>query len=255
MILVKMIKWIVQRTLPASVCDWLGTLLYGREYSPPVGRVRMGSLRRLTPISRIWGCDRGKPVDRYYIDRYLTDCSTDICGHVLEIGHSHYTKSYGDDRVTKSDVLHYKDGNPEATIVADLSSDNQIPSDIFDCIILTQTLHMIYDVRTTIKTLYRILKPGGVVLATFPGISHLSHEAEREWADIWFWSFTVNSAHRLFEEVFPAANVKVQAYGNVLSAIAFMHGLAAEELQQKELDYHDPDYEVLIAVRAEKPVL
>ncbi len=78
---------------------------------------------------------------------------------------------------------------------------------------------------------------------------------EKGLADSWHWSFTVNSAHRLFEEVFPAADVKITAYGNVLTAIAFLHGLVAEELCQKELDHYDPDYQVLITVRAVKPVL
>jgi hypothetical protein len=54
--------------------------------------------------------------------------------------------------------------------------------------------------------------------------------------------------------VFPPELVSVAPYGNVLSAIAFLHGLAAEELRPEELDHHDPDYQVLIAVRAVKPV-
>jgi len=37
--------------------------------------------------------------------------------------------------------------------------------------VFTQTLHLIYDVRSAIRTLHRVLKPGGVLLATFPGIS------------------------------------------------------------------------------------
>ena len=253
--LLKFLKWIVLRTLPANVRDWLGTILYGHKYSPPKGWVSMGSLRRVTPINRAWGCGRGLPVDRYYIAKHLTDCSSDIHGHVLEVGDARYTRTYGGNRVTNSDVLHIEEGNPEATIVADISSAHQIASNTFDCIIMAQTLHLIYDIRSAIATVFRILKPGGVALVTFPGISQTSHESQDTWVDTWFWSFTVNSACRLFKEVFPAKNVRIQAYGNVLSAIAFLHGLVAEELKQKELDYCDPDYEVLIAVRVEKPAL
>jgi SAM-dependent methyltransferase len=249
----RLLKAIARWILPASVHSWIGARLHGQEYSPPPGRVRLGSLRRVTPISRVWGCDRGQPIDRYYIERFLIECVPDIHGHVLEIGDSRYTHYYGDDRVAKSDVLHVKEGNPEATIVADLSDAPEIPSDTFDCIILTQTLHLIYNVRATIETLYRILKPGGVALVTFPGISQISHQAEKGWADSWYWSFTANSAHRLFEEVFPAENVRVVTYGNVLSAIAFLHGLGAEELRQKELDHCDSDYQFLITVRIVKP--
>jgi len=38
----------------------------------------------------------------------------------------------------------------------------------------------------------------------------------------------------------------------VLAAVAFLHGLAAEDLRPEELDYHDADYELLITVRAIK---
>ena len=48
-------------------------------------------------------------------------------------------------------------------------------------------------------------------------------------------------------------SVLVQGHGNVLVAIAFLHGLLIQELRQEELDYHDPDYELLITVRAQKP--
>jgi hypothetical protein len=68
----------------------------------------------------------------------------------------------------------------------------------------------------------------------------------------WYWSFTTHSAERLFGEVFPAAHVSVEAHGNVLAAIAFLHGLAVAEVTRAELDHRDPSYELLIAVRAVK---
>jgi hypothetical protein len=88
-----------------------------------------------------------------------------------------------------------------------------------------------------------------VLLATFPGISQLSRD---EWSGSWFWSFTTLSARRLFEEVFPATGVSVEADGNVLAAIAFLHGLAVEELHPDELNHRDSQYPVLITLRAVK---
>jgi len=217
-----------------------------------VGRVRFGSLRRVTPISREFGYDRGQPIDRYYIENFLAFHAEDVRGRVLEIGDASYTLQFGGSRVTTSDVLHVTEGNPQATIVADLTNADHIKSDTFDCVILTQTLHLTYDVPSTIQTLFRILKPGGVLLATFPGISHIARD---EWGDSWFWAFTTQSAQRLFGEVFPAENVEVEAHGNVLTAIAFLHGLAVQELLQKELDYRDTYYELLVTLRAVKPQL
>jgi SAM-dependent methyltransferase len=218
---------------------------------PPVGLVRLGSLRRVEPISRHWGSERGLPVDRYYIERFLSTHAVDIQGHVLEIKDDLYTSRFGGNRVTKSDILHVEAGYPAATIVADLTSANHIPADTFDCIILTQTLQLIYDVRAALATLHRILKPRGVILTTVSGISKISREDMDRWGH--YWHFTTRSSQRLFQEVFPPADVEVQAYGNVLAAIALLHGLATEELRPQELDHHDPDYELLITIRAVKP--
>jgi SAM-dependent methyltransferase len=171
---------------------------------------------------------------------------------VLEIGDNYYTKKFCSNRVTKSDVLNIVSGDQRTTIVADLTRADSLPSDLFHCIILTQTLQMIYDFRLALKHLYRILRPDGVLLLTTHGISKIGR---REGIDPWgeYWHFTTQSLKRLFQEFFPAENVTVKSYGNVLSTIAFLHGLAVEELSTEELDHHDPDYELLITVRAVKP--
>lgn len=220
--------------------------------SPPVGAVNFGDLRRVTPISRHFGYDRGLPVDRYYIENFLKKQGADIKGRALEIGDDSYTKQFGGDHVRIRDVLHVKEGNPLATFVGDLINAKQLPSDAFDCFILTQTLHLVYDFRLAVETIYRILKPGGVLLATVPGISQISID---EWSDYWCWSFTQLSARRLFEEFFPGDHLQIETYGNVLSAIAFLQGLSFNELNQEELDHQDPCYQVIITIRAVKPMI
>ncbi|MDR4499234.1 MAG: class I SAM-dependent methyltransferase [Candidatus Scalindua sp.] len=245
----KCLMKLIRQKLFFRLSNWLCNR-WVSERSLPVGGVHFGNLRRVEPISRNWGYDRGLPIDRYYIEAFLYRCSSDIRGRVLEIGDNSYSRRFGENRVTTNDVLHVVEGNPNATVVADLTCAEHIASNIFDCIILTQTLQLIYDVRAALRTLYRILKPGGVLLTTFPGITKISN---REWTGSWFWGFTSFSAQRLFEETFPSTSIKVEAQGNVLAAIAFLHGLSVEELRQEELDYFDPEYEVSIAVRAAKP--
>ena len=218
---------------------------------PPVGWVNFGQLRRVRPFTIDFGNSRGLEIDRYYIEKFLSQNKNDIRGNVLEIKHNTYTKLFGGDRVTKSDVLHKIEGNPDATIVADLSSANHVPSDTFDSIIFTQTLQFIYDIHSTVTTLYRILKPGGVLLATVSGMAQISREDFELWGE--YWRFTSLSARLLFEEEFPPENVFVTAYGNVLAASSFLHGLACEDLKKKELDALDPSYELIIAIRAVKP--
>jgi SAM-dependent methyltransferase len=245
-------KQIARGILPASVKHHLQSQKQRWLHWPPVGFVRFGDLRRLNPMSRFFGLDRGLPIDRYYIEKFLAQYSSDIHGHVLEIGDNTYTMKFGGKQVTKSDVLHAREGNPKATIVADLTCADHIPSNTFDCIILTQTLQCIYDVRAALKHIYRILKPEGVLLATFPGISQISRYDMDRWGD--YWRFTTLSAKKLFEEVFPPNNVTIKSYGNVLAAIAFLHGLASNELKPRELEFQDQDYQLIICVRAIKPV-
>jgi glycosyltransferase involved in cell wall biosynthesis/SAM-dependent methyltransferase len=239
----------VHRVLPPSVRRLLVKRQDG-SYIPPKGKVRFGDLRRLRPISYEFGFDRGLPIDRYYVESFLARHAADIRGYVLEVGDDSYMCRFGGDRVLNKDILHVAEGNPTATIVADLAHADHIPSNRFDCIILTQTLHLVYNVDAALQTLSRILKPGGVLLATFPGISQISID---EWSDSWYWAFTLHSAHRMFEKVFPADHVEIRSHGNVLAAIAFLQGLAVDELDQEELDHSDPHYQTLLTVRAVKP--
>jgi SAM-dependent methyltransferase len=195
---------------------------------------------------------RGAYIDRYYIDRFLQENSACIKGRVLELANNEYTLRFGGKNVTHSDVLDVRADCAPATIVADLTSSEDIPSDAFDCIILTQTLNFIYDVRAAIQTVYRILKPGGCVLVSVSGIAQIAPEEMEYCGD--YWRFTRLSLRRLFEEVFPAECVTVESHGNVLAAVAFLHGLAVEELKSEELDYRDPNFEVSVLLKAVKPV-
>jgi SAM-dependent methyltransferase len=215
-----------------------------------VGRIEWGDLRQLKPISRQWGADRGLPVDRYYIEKFLEARASDILGRVLEVGGDVYTRRFGEDRVERADVVVGPSGDPSATFVADFVDAPQLPVETFDCIICTQTLQFIADPAAAVATLYRILKPGGVLLATVPGISQVDRAEEERWNEL--WRFTVLGCQWLLERSFPPLELEVEAHGNVLSAVAFLEGLSAEELTPDELDYHDPDYQVLIAIRAIK---
>src|SRR5947207_406343 len=103
---------------------------------------RLGVLRRVEPLTK-WGAERGTPVDRYYIERFLERHRADIRGRVLEVRDSRYTDRFG----------------------------------------------------TSVEAV-------------------------------------------------------VTAEGNVLAAAAFLYGIAADELSAEKLAVHDPNYPVVVCVRA-----
>jgi hypothetical protein len=208
-----------------------------------------GDLRRLSPVGRLFGYYRGTPVDRYYIENFLDRHADDVRGRVLEVGDDSYTRRFAGARVESSDVLHIAPGAPKATLIADLACAAHIAANSFDCVIVTQTLHLIYDVRAAIATLHRIVRPGGVVLATVPGITQISHS---DWGYTWYWAFTAECMKRLFTEEFAPGAVSVESAGNVLAATAMLYGLVVSELRTRELDVHDPEFEVCLAIRAVK---
>jgi SAM-dependent methyltransferase len=202
----------------------------------------------VAPLSRVFGFDRGSPVDRRYIEAFLALHAADIHGRVLEVKDDSYTRRFGGSRVRVSDVLDIDPANDGATVIDDLAVGARLPSNAFDCVLLTQTLHLIFDVSAAAATLHRILRPGGVLLLTVPGITQIP----RADAASWYWSFSERAADRLFRTVFPAEGVHVTSYGNVLAATAFLYGIASHELLPDELDAADPEYPVTIAVRAVK---
>jgi SAM-dependent methyltransferase len=237
------------RRLPGS---WRRRMGWLRSGAPAPGQADFGDLRRLRPLSREFGYDRGRPVDRYYIETFLAASSDLIRGRVLEIGDRDYTERFGGNRVTRSDVLNINPGTPVTTIVADLADGQGIPGDAFDCVILTQTLHLLYDLRSAIATLRRILKPGGTLLLTVPGT--ISQVATDEWGATWYWGFTALSLRRLLEEAFPAACIEVAQHGNVLASIGFLQGMAVEEFSTAELDHRDELYPLVITARITRPL-
>lgn len=239
----------LRRAVPGAARPVLrrGLRALGRR-APRPGLTQVWPLRRLAPLSREFGFDRGLPVDRYYIEGFLAAHAHLVAGRVLEVGDDTYTRRFGGTRVTRSDVLNIDPAIPGTTLVADLADAAHLPSASFDCVVLTQTLHLVYDLPAAAATLHRILRPGGTLLLTVPGISPVSTD---RWADTWYWSLTPHAARRLFTEAF-GSEVEVATHGNVLASVAFLEGLAAHELSGRELDAVDPQFPLLVTVRADR---
>lgn len=243
---------ILKKIIPSSLGNKIVELQRKHRLQwPRAHKIDFGDFSRVKPISPIFGIDRGLPIDRYYIEQFLTKQSSYIAGRALEMGDPFYINKFGKDQVTQIDIMHVVEGNPVATIIADLTQADHVPSDLFDCIIFTQSLQMIYDLKTALRTLHRILKPGGTLLLTTSGISKIARRLGKDdWGE--YWHLTTQSAEALINETFPDGNYEIASYGNVLSALCYLHGLAAEELPEDKLDHLDPDFEVIVTVRVTK---
>jgi SAM-dependent methyltransferase len=213
-------------------------------------RPRWGNLRRMTPFSQRYGFDRGTPVDRHYITRFLGRHEDDVRGDVLEVRDALYTRQFGGSAVTASEILDVDPRNEEATIVADLCEPGSLPEGRFDCFVITQTLQLMPDLDAALRNAWGTLAPGGVLLATVPTVSRI----DRTLAAIDLMRFTPAGLENALERSCPdAAELDVTGYGNLVAAIAFLTGLAAEELREDELDQQDPHFPILACGRLVKP--
>ncbi|SFQ83638.1 glycosyltransferase [Hymenobacter arizonensis] len=242
---------LIKRGTPKRAFQVLRKLGLINHSSPSSGKVDFGDLARLAPLCDEFGYTRGGPIDRYYIENFLRSEALGIKNRVLEIGDNSYTLQFGNPNNLISEVLHINEGHPQATYVGDLSNAPHLPDDTFDCIVLTQTLQFIYDFTGALRTCYRILKPGGMLLLTCPGLTPID---KGEWQETWYWSFTDKALRKIMAEIFNQGQVEVKSFGNVFVATAFLYGLGLPEVTKEQLDYFDPQFQVINTVKAVKPL-
>ncbi|GAA4035314.1 hypothetical protein GCM10022281_14560 [Sphingomonas rosea] len=202
--------------------------------------------RSTRPTSDSYGFDRGRPIDRYYIDRFFAAHAADMRGDVLEVQEWLYGKGAAGE-VTGRHVLDIDPANPDATVVADLSAADDVPAESFDCILLPQTLQFIFEAGAAIRHCHRMLRPGGVLLATVPGTARVDPELYA--SD--YWRFTPASCERLLAGPF-GGGASVTSFGNALACGGFIAGLSVEEFSASELDPVDSFFPLILGLRARK---
>ena len=79
-------SWVAKVQRPAEVRGVLKEDM--KRLRRHIDKVDLSSLEGTEPVSRLFGYDRGTPVDRYYMEKFLGGHSADIRGRVLEIGES-----------------------------------------------------------------------------------------------------------------------------------------------------------------------
>lgn len=205
-----------------------------------------GNLRRTRPFSEYFGFERGTPVDRFYLDRFLSRERAAIRGDVLEVQVGSATRRYGSDVAKAHTVDIRPDYSP--TYLCDLArSASVIPSDAYDCFLLPNTLSFLRDLEGCLRQALRIVRPGGTILATASGIGPLTADVPD------YWRLSADGWREVAARVWPGCEIQVVSYGNALAAVAAVLGLAHEELSPRELDVADPRYPVLVSLRCRKP--
>ena len=212
-----------------------------------VFRRRIGAMRgRLVfgpPLSYQVGGDRGLAAHRDFIQRYLRAHSIYIRGDCLEFESDQYTSAHG--RPDSVDILDVDESNERATVIADLTQPNDLPSDRWDCIICTHVLHLVPDPFAAVRQMSRILKPGGALLVAVPTMMRIDHP---HWTE--YWRFTPDGLELLLESSFD--DVSVEGFGNALVAAGMMRGLTVHEFFRSELEPYDPRFTVEVCGLAKK---
>jgi SAM-dependent methyltransferase len=205
------------------------------------------------PVSQIFGLERGTPLDRIFINRFLQQNQELIRGHCLEVEETVYTRKFGQQGHVAHALKFTASGGDTVPneVVADLTQPQTIPEARFDTFICTQTLNFIFDLDPVISSIHRLLKPGGHALITVAGISQISRYDYERWGD--FWRFTDQSLRKLLARQFAEENCLLSTYGNVATSCLFLQGVSYEDIPDKKIfDSKDPNYQMVVCAVVKK---
>lgn len=212
-------------------------------------RPRWGNLLRTRPFSDRYGYDRGTPVDRALAMRFLEEQRHLFRGHALEVGDDTYVRTFRSS-ITAVDIVDVNEFNPRATIVTDLGIRDSLLGEAYDLVLIAQTLQYVADVPSALRNCWHAVRPGGALLVTVPAIARIDPAA----GDGDLWRFTPAGLRRWLSEAAPGALLDVRGLGNLAAAVAFLYGIAAEELPGHVLAFDDDAFPVLTAAAVTKGV-
>lgn len=238
----------VLRRLPHPVKKQARKIAQWRRGRRILAPVRWGSLKRTRPFSAKWGTDRGTAVDRVYLNRFFERHAENMQGVVLEVQGPIFSGLYGAN-ITKTEIVDIEPRNMLATIIVDLNDIDALPTDTFDCAVIPQTIQYLTDPLTGLRNFYASLRSGGVLLVTVPFIQKIDHEAP----DADRVRFSPLGFRDLLEASCEGADIEVEGFGNVLTSVAFLMGISAEEMQPQDFDVYDPAYPMLVGARVRRP--
>lgn len=223
---------------------------------PLIRNLRAMQFRRLRPFRN--GEQVGTSVTRLYWLNYLEKHRADIRGHGLEVGTTATIKQYGGSALTQADAIDLTGHSPEVNVVADLSRADHVPGDVYDCFVNQFTTAVIYDIDAALYHSIRLLKPGGVLLINFWTVDFYFNRGLDMGTGaplFMYWNFTPIQVENMLRRIgLTETDYEIESFGNVLTRMANLLNIPAEELTRHEFEYVDPGQPLVICVRVVKPV-
>ena len=130
--------------------------------------------------------------ERILLKKQIKKHSHHIIGDVLDVGcgsFDHYSELFSFKKYLKMDID--ENNNPD---VVGSANNIPLPDNAVDSIVCTQVLGDIWDLKKAFSEFFRVLKPGGKVLAT-ESLMAAMHDEPHD-----FWRFTNYSLERFFQE-------------------------------------------------------
>ena len=210
---------------------------------PVVGEINWGDLRRANPFCPRFGYSRGSPIDRYYLNLFVAEIRDQVRGDVVEVGGNNCNKNeYGFSRASRYRGLDVV-ASPGVDLVGDAAQPQCLPPSSLDGLVIFNVLEHTPRPWEIVANMRLWLREGGVACCMVPNAQRLHKAPEDYWRPLpaaLMEMFTGWSERRLYQ------------YGNPVSTVASLMGIAAEELKEAELlDYH-PDYPVVSCIFAKK---
>ena len=222
-----------------SVKHWIVRLLFVRK-----SRIE----RALTPISAKFGIDRGRPIDRHYIEIFMTAHRQRIAGRVLEIGAPLYANAFPNE-IETLDVLHVNDSGGSITITGDLQDSKTLERHTFDCIILTQVLPFLKRPEEALRNAWNACSESGCLLITVPTISQVSEYDRDRWGD--YWRFTEQGLREIVVRA-TGREPRLFSFGNVVTCCGFLQGCCCEDLPAEVFEKNDRKYPLVVTCMVSK---
>lgn len=208
------------------------------------------TLKAIKKYSNKFGFDRGTPLDLFYmmqifdkVDKYKSYQNS------LEFGDLNYSKLFNTKNMFVLTHPEYANGVIDKNqIVFDLNSSNIYNGTFFDLIISTNVINFTHNPFVSIKHHFAMLNDNGTLVLTVQSSMPVSDYDQKRWGD--YWRLTMDSLAKLLEG-YPI-EYELYSFGSFTTSIAFLCGIAAEELELNVLDEHDHRYPIGIGAIIKK---